>query len=193
MRIHGEKKIARRTQVEHRSPYGEYKDILREDFAKLCGYCGKSEAVTKNAFETDHFIPIKYAPEKEEDYYNLVYSCYECNRKKASKWPSKDKNIQFIDGEGFVDPASDDYDNHLERDIDGNIIGKTAAGRYMVEIGFEFDKRPMREIYKAMQLIEKKQRLHNKMQSVSKDELQEYIEADGLLTQLQRLLFANKE
>lgn len=193
MRIHGEKKIVRRLSVEHRSPYGEYKDILREDFAEICGYCGKSEAVTKNAFEIDHFIPQKYAPEKEEDYCNLVYSCYECNRKKSSKWPSKDKNKQFLDGVGFVDPASDDYDNHLERDIHGNIIGKTAAGQYMVEIGFEFNKRPMREIYKAMQLIEKKQQLHNKMQNVSKHELQEYIEADNLLAQLQKVLFADKE
>ena len=96
MRIHGEKKIVRRPSVEHRSPYRKYKDILREDFAEICGYCGKSEVVTKNAFEPDHFIPIKYAPEKEEDYYNLVYSCYECNRKKASKWPSRDKTIQFV-------------------------------------------------------------------------------------------------
>ena len=193
MRIHGEKKIVRRTSVEHRSPYGKYKDILREDFAEICGYCGKSETVTKNAVEIDHFIPIKRAPEKEEDYYNLVYSCYECNRKKASKWPSKDKNIQFIDGKGFVDPASDDYDIHLERDNRGNIIGKTTAGRYMVEIGFEFDKRPMREIYKAMQLIEKKQQLYNKMQNISRDELQEYIEMDNRLVNLQKVLFANKE
>lgn len=193
MRIHGEKKIVRRSLVEHRSPYGEYKDILREDFAEICGYCGKSEAVTKNAFEIDHFIPIKYAPEKEDDYYNLIYSCYECNRKKSSKWPSKDKNIQFVDGAGFVDPASTDYDDHLERDVHGNIIGKTSAGRYMVKIGFEFNKRPMREIYKAMQLIEKKQQLRNKMLNVSKAELQEYIEADNLLTQLQKVLFADKE
>ena len=193
MRIHGEKKILRRLSVEQRSPYGKYKDILREDFAEICGYCGKSEAVTKNAFEIDHFIPKIYAPEKEEDYYNLVYSCYECNRKKSSKWPSKDKNMQFVDGAGFVDPASDDYDDHLERDIYGNIIGKTVAGRYMVDKGFEFDKRPMREIYKAMQLIEKKQQLSNKMQSVSKDELKKYIEMDDLLEHPRELLFSNQE
>lgn len=43
------------------------------------------------------------------------------------------------------------------------------------------------------QLIEKKQQLHDKMQSASKDELHEYIEADQLLTQLQKVLFAYKE
>lgn len=193
MRIHGEKRIVRRAQVEQRSPYMKYRDILREDFQGICGYCGKSEAVTKNAFEIDHFIPQNYACEKVNDYYNLVYSCYECNRKKASKWPSKNKDIQFVDGMGFVDPADEDYDNHLERDTRGNIIWKTPAGRYMVEIGFEFDKRPMSEIYKAMQLIEMKQLLRNKIQSISQAEQQEYIEADYCLEQLQKELFSKKE
>ena len=193
MRIHGEKIIKRRIGVEKLSPYGEYLDILKEDFGEICGYCGKSECVTKNAFEIDHFIPKKYAPELEENYSNLVYSCYECNRKKSSKWPSKNKNVQFVDGAGFVDPASKEYDEHLERDIHGNIIGKTVAGQYMIREGFGFDKRPMREIYKAMQMIEKKQLLREKMQSVSFDELQEYIELDKLLEQFQMLLFAKKE
>lgn len=162
MRIHGDKIVTRRSVVEKRTPYGEYLDILREDFVGICGYCGKSEYVTKNAFEIDHLIPRKYAPELEENYANLVYSCYEYNRKKASKWPSKDKNRQFLDGIGFVDPVSEEYDVHMERDPQGNIIGKTAAGRYMIQAGFEFDKRPMREIYKAMQLIDKKQQLRKK-------------------------------
>ena len=56
MRIHGDKKLARRPGVERRSPYGAYLDILREDFSGICGYCGKSELVTKNTFEIDHLF-----------------------------------------------------------------------------------------------------------------------------------------
>lgn len=193
MRIHGEKIITRRQNIDKRSPYSKYLDILKQDFGGVCGYCGKNEYVTKNSFEIDHFIPKKYAPELENDYSNLVYSCYECNRKKSSKWPSKNKQIQLVDGVGFIDPASKEYDEHLERDAHGNIVGKTPAGQYMVCEGLEFDKRPMREIYKAMLLIEKKQQLRKKMQSVSADELQEYIAADQLLEQLQGILFAQKE
>ncbi len=193
MRIHGDKRIERRLSVEHRTPYGKYRDILREDFQRICGYCGKSELVTKNAFEIDHFIPIKYAPGRKEDYTNLVYSCYECNRKKARKWPSKDSNIQFVNGKGFVDPASEEYDVHLERDETGNIIGKTDAGQYMVQIGFEFDKRPMREIYKAMMLIDKKKKLREKMETVSDGELKEYISLDSVLEKLELMLFNKKE
>ena len=47
MRTHGDKIVMRRSVVEKRTPYGEYLDILREDFAGICGYCGKSEYVTK--------------------------------------------------------------------------------------------------------------------------------------------------
>ena len=193
MRIHGDKKLVRRPNVEHRSPYGAYLNILREDFSGICGYCGKSELVTKNTFEIDHFVPKKYAPERKEDYSNLVYSCYVCNRKKSSKWISEDKDVQFVDGVGFVDPTSEEFDNHLERDEQGNIIGKTVAGRYMVTEGFEFDKRPIKEIYKAMLLLEKKSQLREKMCTVAPEVLQEYIEMDELLEQIQCMLFENKE
>ena len=62
-----------------------------------------------------------------------------------------------MNGKGFVDPASEEYDLHLERDETGNIIGKTEAGQYMVQTGLQFDKRSMRDIYKAMMLIDKKE------------------------------------
>lgn len=171
-RVHGNIRISRKSDIEQMKPYGKYRESLRKDFGKLCGYCGKSELVTKNSFEIDHFIPQRLAPEKEDDYSNLVYSCYECNRKKSGKWPSEDKDIQFIGGKGFVDPATEEYDQNLRRDEEGNIVGITDAGKYMVEIGFEFDKRPMKEIYKAMLLIEKRHQLEEKIKTLSPKEVQ---------------------
>lgn len=163
MRIHDDKIIKRRQKIERKSDYHDYLCELQEDFKHICGYCGKSEAVAKNAFEIDHFVPEKYAEDRKNDYTNLVYSCFECNRKKASKWLSKDKNIQFINGRGFVDPASGKYDIHLDRNLDGSIVGKTLAGEYMVVEGFKFAERPMKEIWKAMQLIKMKEKLQKKM------------------------------
>lgn len=189
-RIHGDIKILRKHDVKEMPYYGRYKESLREDFGRICGYCGKSELVTKNTFEIDHFIPVKLAPEKKNDYSNLVYSCYECNRKKSGKWLSGDKNIQFVEGKGFVDPATDEFDNNLERDDMGNIVGKTPAGKYMVEEGFEFNKRPIREVYKAMLLIEKIQQLKEKTKKVPNDESQQCLEA---LVTLEQILFDHKE
>lgn len=193
MRVHGEKVLRRRLVEGERSDYHDYLPELKEDFQHMCGYCGKTERVTKNAFEIDHFVPRKYAKCRVNDYSNLVYSCYECNRKKASKWPSADEHIQFKDEKGFIDPATEDYDQHLERNVDGMICGKTKTGRYMAEEAFEFHLRPMREIWKLMELIEKKELLRKKIKTLQTDEMQAYIEMDELLDVLQDILFENKE
>ncbi len=193
MRVHGITKISRKKDVKERHPYTKFRNELREDFGRICGYCGKSELVTKNTFEIDHFIPKRLAPEKEDEYTNLVYSCYECNRKKAGKWLSEDKNIQFVDGKGFVDPALSEYDENLERNEDGTIVGKTLAGKYMVEEGFEFNKRPIKEIYKAMLLIEKKHRLEEKIKTMSLEESRQYIDFSIELEKFQQYLFDYKE
>lgn len=192
-RVHGKIQISRRKDIEFMSPYGKYKECLREDFGHICGYCGKKELVTKNTFEIDHFIPRRLAPEKENDYTNLVYSCFVCNRKKAGKWLSENKLIQFVDGKGFVDPATSDYDKSLQRDEQGNIVGITEAGEYMVKEGFEFNTRPIKEIYKAMLLIEKKHKLEEKIKSLSIKEAQKYIEFSMALQKFQEILFETKE
>lgn len=192
-RVHGNISISRRSDIEHLKPCGKYRESLRKDFGRICGYCGKSELVTKNSFEIDHFVPQRLAPEREDDYSNLVYSYYECNRKKSGKWPSEDKNVQFIEGRGFVDPATKEYDENLMRDDEGNIVGTTDAGKYMVEIGFEFDKRPMKEIYRAMLLIEKRHQLEEKIKTISLDDAQQYIEFSAALQKFQEILFDNKE
>lgn len=192
LRVHGEKIIRRRTNVEKKTDYHDYLPELREDFQYICGYCGKPEFITKNAFEIDHFVPQKYDKSRKNDYTNLVYSCYVCNRKKSSKWPSKDGKIQFAEEKGFVDPAIDEYDKHLERGEDGVIFGKTAAGRYMEEV-FEFRLRPLKEMWQMMQLIEKKRLLREKMQTMPESEMRTYILMDELLENLEKIMFQRKE
>ncbi len=193
MRVHGDKIVVRRQEVESKEDYHMYLPELQEDFKHICGYCGKSEAVAKNGFEIDHFVPRKYAETRKNDYTNLVYSCFECNRKKTSKWISEDPDIQFVNGRGFVDPASEDYDSHLERDSEGNIVGKTPAGEYMIHEGLRFDRRPIKEIWRAMQLIGKKKKLQEKMKTLPAEQLNEYIMIDMQLEELQQFLFGKKE
>lgn len=148
MRVHGDKVIRRRTAIDKRTNYRKYLPELREDFQYICGYCGKPESITKNAFEIDHFVPRKYDKSRENDYTNLVYSCCVCNRKKSSKWPSEDGKIQFLDEKGFVDPAVEEYDKHMERREDGTIYGKTKKGQYMEE-ALEFSLRPLKDMTNA--------------------------------------------
>ena len=158
---------------------------LREDFQYICGYCGKPESITKNAFEIDHFVPRKYDKSRENDYTNLVYSCCVCNRKKSSKWPSEDGKIQFLDEKGFVDPAGKNMINIWKDGKMGRYMEKP-KGQYMEE-ALEFSLRPLKEVWQCMQLMEKKRLLREKMQTLSADEMQDYIKMDRLLDELEKI------
>ena len=192
MRIHGNLQIKRRSEIDQR-PYKKYEPELREDFCHRCGYCGKSEAVTKKGFEIDHFIPQRVAPELKDNYHNLIYSCFTCNRKKGRKWPTESTQQSHNDTEGFVDPACDEYDLHLERDESGKIISRTPVGEYMRTKAFKFDKRPTQIIWKAMHIISLKNELRSKWNQLSDEEKQQYMAIDQELESLLTYIFDKKE
>lgn len=192
MRVHGRYKIERRIVLDKRS-YEKYEPELREDFHHMCGYCGKSEAVTKKGFEIDHFIPQVLAENLRDHYENLVYSCFTCNRKKGKKWPTADINIAHNSTVGFCDPASDEFDSHLQRDDNGKIISCSPVGEYMLKKVFRFDKRPTDIIWKAMQIHEMKQSLRSKWSTLSFEGKDEYMRIDEELDSLLSYIFEKRE
>ena len=110
--------------------------MLKEDFGNMCGYCGKNLDIVKCPYQKDHLIPKDIAEKVGRldlltDYNNLVYSCRVCNRNKSNKWPFDNVDKLHDDKVGFIDPASDEYDEHLERDESGTIVPKTDVGKYM--------------------------------------------------------------
>lgn len=192
MRVHGCLKISRRDMAEARD-YKKYEEELREDFGEICGYCGKSERVTKKGFEIDHFVPQDIDPTKRNDYTNLVYSCFTCNRKKSNKWPTKDPNKPHDDRKGLVDPTSDEYDLHLKRDASGAIVPCSDLGKYMSDKVFLFHKRPTSIIWKAMEICRLKDQLAEKADQLSIEEYREYITIDVELAELLDYLFKSRE
>ena len=192
MRVHGSNLIRRRSGLDHRS-YKDYRKELSDDFQHICGYCGKSERTSTKGFEIDHFIPQKLAGNLKNDYTNLVYSCFTCNRKKGAKWPTNDITIAHTDTIGLCDPATEEYDTHLARREDGKIVGVTPVGEYMVHDIFQFDKRPTDVIWKAMEINSLKKRLRMKGESMSPEEKDKYIKIDDKLDDLMRYIFAHQE
>ena len=194
MNVH-EEKFIRSENVGKQNNYENYRQILRKDFKKTCGYCGKLEKVTKNKFEIDHLVPIRLDPERECDYNNLIYCCFNCNRKKGGKFPTEDKNL-LNDGEkGLIDPLSDEYNKHLQRTMEGDIIGVTNLGKYVCSRIFKFDVRPIRQICKAGELYKKKQKLEEKLKSIEKDssKLREYLNINKALDELYDYFFEKSE
>lgn len=193
MRVHGEKHISRRDIHEERE-YSKFMSILREDFSGLCGYCGKNSQYLPYNYEIDHFVPQVIAPEKANDYQNLVFACRRCNRIKGSKWPTKDKNLANDGHIGFVDPATDEYENHLSRNNEGRIVYDTDLGESIYK-QLHFDLRRTEffwEIEKLNQIEEKFEKL-NEEDKLTKDELKFYMQLNQKLKQIQQMLIAQGE
>lgn len=116
------------------SKYGYYKPDLREDFRNCCGYCGDEDSLAGGFrfYHIDHFVPKKKLVNlSETDYSNLVYSCFYCNNKKRSDWPTGDENIHNNGEEGYIDPCHNHYPRQFERNDLGEIIPITTLGIYM--------------------------------------------------------------
>jgi len=193
MRIHGDIKLIRRNDIEQRNDYSRYREEIREDFKAVCGYCGKSECVTTKGFEIDHFVPRKVDENKVNEYSNLVYCCFTCNRKKMGKWPTCNKNVPNDGTRGFVDPASEEYDLHIGRNDDGNIVYYTDVGKYMCIDAFKFNIRPMKEIWLYMELVKRKKVLRNLMTLLTEEDCRDYMEIDFQIEELQKYLFNMRE
>ncbi len=153
MRVHGRFKIRRRAlEITN---WKNHKTDLEQDFFGICGYCGKHFKATFCESQIDHFVPQLKYPKYKNQYSNLVLSCKVCNNKKRDDWPSNDpaKSITDDGKKGYVDPATDEFDIHLERCENGCIVGKTDVGEYMAKrLGFDY--RPISEIHKIMEIYD---------------------------------------
>lgn len=131
MRVHGDKTIERRMGITGLNHYADAREILEEDFHFLCGYCGKNGKIMHQKFHIDHFVPKSLDPDRENDYYNLVLACPKCNLSKSNKWPTRDINVPNDGNIGFVDPATEQFEEHIERNSEGFVVGITNVGRDM--------------------------------------------------------------
>ncbi len=106
--------------------YTSFKPYLRADFNNRCGYCDCDDyhAGGSRGFQIDHFKPVKLFEGLKLTYSNLVYSCPYCNRAKWDKWKDPD---------GFLDPCTTEYDDHLHRNDDGQIMYNSDRGKYIFE------------------------------------------------------------
>lgn len=124
----------RRENPRTLSNYRNYKRDLREDFKNSCGYCGDEDSFTGGfrTYQIDHFVPKKEMVNLcETDYSNLVYSCFYCNNKKSSDWPTGDETVHNNGEEGYIDPCHDHYPKQFKRNELGKIISITPLGAYM--------------------------------------------------------------
>ena len=139
------------------------KERLIIDFAHRCAYCDDLDkyAGGSKMYHVEHFAPKEKFPELEFTYDNLLYACPYCNISKSNKWPSNDSNINIVGQEGFVDPCTEEYKNHLSRKEDGSIYYTSPLGEYMY---YE-----LKLYLQRHQLIYNLDRVHMKLKDVRKE------------------------
>ena len=198
-RVHGKYVIRRRTQFKNRADYTGYKSILIEDFHNLCGYCGKNFDLISCARQTDHFIPLDFCKKNgrkdlEDNYENLVNSCNVCNRNKWEDWPSQSFSSSHDGHIGYVDPATNEFDEHLMRNDDGHIIPLTDVGMYMCK-QLKFNIRLIDICWLVERLNDKLQKLDKKISEseVSSDTYKEYYQVNKIFREKIALLKKAKE
>lgn len=126
-----------RSKVKPLKRYNEYKDNLRIDFGKRCGYCTDNDLfLGARGYQIDHFAPkSKFGlveSERINSYGNLVYSCPFCNRAKSNDWRTESMDQSLDDnGDGYLDPCSDEYESLFKRDEVGRIVPMNRTGQYM--------------------------------------------------------------
>lgn len=198
-RIHGNKIIKRRENQKHYASIQSYTESLKQDFYGICGYCGKNMNKIHCPAEKDHLIPESLAkkygkPSLITDYNNLVYACRTCNQRKKAKWPFNHINYLNDGKKGYSDPASKDYDKHLEFNNDGKIIAKTSVGKYMFEI-FDFENRYTESWFFISKMWEQVEEIDLKIEKRNDDLTlyKKYRELRKQIDQLAELLNKQKE
>ena len=122
-------RVPERTCTKTYKSYRSFKKDLRKDFNRRCGYCDDHDDGFWRGFQIDHFIPQTQLQKiQDNDYGNLVYSCFFCNNSKGQDWPSNDELVAVTPARhGYIDPCSNQYDAQYHRDKDGKIIQSGTA------------------------------------------------------------------
>lgn len=193
MRVHGEIEIRRR-QYDMAITPASAKEMLQEDFHNLCGYCGKNGRRLRQQFQVDHFVPKSLDSDRARDYSNFVLACPKCNQIKHKKWPTGDKNISHTETIGFLDPAKEEFDQHLCRDDNCNIAGRTPLGKQMCRL-LNFHQRLTGLFWKINELCDKRDALKRRYLAgdMSPMEHEYYAQITIFLDELLDALYAKGE
>ncbi|HHP1041284.1 HNH endonuclease [Bacillus sp. JKS001846] len=160
------------------------KKYLAKDFDNKCAYCDDLDIYSGgyNVYHVEHFAPKEKFKELEFTYDNLLYSCPYCNISKSNKWIGSSPKENIIGNKGFIDPCTDEYYKHLERNMEGKIIYKTLLGKYMYEELKLYLKR--HKIFYNLEKIRIKKNLLKEKIVEKKNKNEDYVELEEFYKEL---------
>lgn len=174
----------RSIQIPEETNYRRYREALRSDFNQRCGYCDDSDKYTDPiSFHIDHFAPKSRFPALETTYSNLVYACRFCNVNKKNTWIGNSPSVPNNGSEGFVDPCSEEYDDHLERTSEGKIIPKTPLGNF-IHVQLKLYLLRHEYLWKSRLLRKRRKEIENSISKLNKSDQIKFINEYERLFQL---------
>jgi hypothetical protein len=99
-----------------------YRPWLRDEFSFRCVYCLRRETMGQEfgEFAVDHFLPVRFRPDLQTAYTNLLYVCVRCNL-----W----KGDQFV-----ANPLVHLLSDHVAVREDGVLEAQTRQSRQVVRV-----------------------------------------------------------
>jgi hypothetical protein len=138
----------------------EMRRKARESYRFRCGYCGVSEEDTGAELEIDHHRPRSRGGGDEPE--NLVYCCPKCNQYKGNYWHETDlPHIRLLH------PQRDDLRAHLREEDNGELVGKTKEGKFLIQrlhlnrpelIAYHQKKRAERQLQRELNAARERER-----------------------------------
>lgn len=105
--------------------YTLYKDWLMHNFYQnLCSYC----LLQHVSLQIDHYIPVAFVPERNQDPTNLLLACERCNCSKSDYHPLfSGRRTRKNDTHGFnvLDIRVDNFAGLFKITADGQLLPKT--------------------------------------------------------------------
>jgi uncharacterized protein (TIGR02646 family) len=156
-------KIPIKRNLPAKSHYRDYRNDLRLDFFKRCGYCNDPDDF-RDDYHIDHFAPQADFKHLAHEYRNLVYSCPTCNTAKGRDWVTDSCDISYTSTKGYLNPCESVYDDGFTRDEFGEIVALSPVARYMyLKLKFYLPRHAIYwNLYRIQQLINKLNRIAEK-------------------------------
>jgi hypothetical protein len=90
-----------------------------------CEYCGLLDSLARLSHQVDHVVPPRHGG--SDELINLAWACFRCNNGKGTDIGTVD--ITTNQRVWLFNPREQKWDEHLELEVTGLIIGKSSEGR----------------------------------------------------------------
>jgi len=150
--------IVQRGEGPGRFPqHRQYVSYLREVFRRRCAYCltPDDRLGGEEGMKVDHFAPESRFPNLILSWDNLYYCCDVCNNRK-SNFPTE---AEAALGQRFIDPCTEDPDNHFclarDKNDDCKVVSLSISAEYEVK-RLQFNRRPfLRDFWRELVVMER--------------------------------------